>query len=65
AAEIGFAAIGFLEEGKTAPVKWTEANLEILEHASEPKAELELRILPAIESLVRAAGNKPKNAEVE
>jgi len=62
-AEIGLAAMIYIESGKTAPVKWTEANLEILEHASEPKAELELRILPAIESLVRAAGNRPINAE--
>ena len=63
AAEIGLAAVKYSESGKTAPAKWTEVNLEILEHASEPKAELELRIMPAIESLVRAAGNRPINAE--
>jgi len=64
-AEIGSAAIGFLEEGKSASENWTNDQLSILEKAMEPKAELELRILPAIESLVRAAGNKPKKEEDE
>ncbi|MBC8403151.1 MAG: hypothetical protein H8E14_16820 [Candidatus Marinimicrobia bacterium] len=65
AAEIGFAAIGFLEEGKTASENWTNDQLSILEKAMEPKAELELRIVPAIADLVRVAGNRPNKAEDE
>ncbi len=65
AAEIGLAAVKYIESGKTASVSWTNDQLSILENALEPKAELELRILPAVEELVRIAGNRPRETEAE
>ncbi len=64
-AEIGLEAITYLGNGQTASAEWTAEKLKYLKQASEPKAELVLRILPAIEDIIRAAGNLPREADDE
>ncbi|MFH1851712.1 MAG: beta-N-acetylhexosaminidase [Candidatus Neomarinimicrobiota bacterium] len=58
-AAAGLWALEYLQTGKTAPADHTAEQLELLERALPPRAELELRIVPAVIDLVRAAGNLP------
>ncbi len=57
---IGREAVQYLNQGKAAPAAWTSAKLAELEEAAKPVAELELRIVSAVEDLVRTAGQSPK-----
>lgn len=65
AGEVGLAAMTYLGQGKFASASWTTTQLNRLELAAKAEAELELRVVSAVEDLVRAAGNRPREIDEE
>lgn len=63
--KMGLVALTYLSKGKSASATWTTTQLNNLELAAKPEAELELRIVSAVEDLVRAAGNRPRETDEE
>ncbi len=59
-AQVGLKALRHLKSGKTAPSDWVDKSIQVLAHAWEPKAQVEIAVVPAIYKLVLAAGQLDK-----
>src|SRR3989442_1257963 len=55
-AKLGLEALKFLKSGKQAPISWPDEGRRILDRAREPRAEVEIAVIPGIRKLVLAAG---------
>jgi hexosaminidase len=53
---IGLEALVYVEKGQRAETSWQQGKLAVLEHARAPRGQTELMIIPAIEKLVKKAG---------
>jgi len=53
---VGEQALGYLAGGTPAPPQWTSETLALLERADRPAALLHLAVVPAMRTLVTAAG---------
>ena len=60
AAQVGLEAIQYLKTGKAAPSSWVDKATQSLNRAWEPKAQLEIAVVPSIYKLVLAAGQLDK-----
>jgi hexosaminidase len=56
----GLEALGYLQKGANAPASWGQKAQAALDRAAEPKAQMELAVLPALRKLVLAAGQVEK-----
>ena len=56
----GLEAVKFLKSGKQASVSWQDEGRRILDRAQEPRAEVEIAVIPGIRKLVLAAGQLEK-----
>jgi hexosaminidase len=59
-AQTGLEALAYLKSGKLAPSSWVEKANQTLDRAQEPKAQVEIAVIPAIRKLVLAAGQQDK-----
>ncbi len=64
AAGVGLEALQYLKSGRTAPQDWVAKAQKILDRARQPKAQVEIAILPSIDRLVRAAGGLDKEEQI-
>jgi len=58
--QLGLEALKYLGAGKSAPAAWQAKAEETLKHAAEPRAEVEIALLPSVKKLVLAAGQLDK-----
>jgi len=56
AARVGLEAVQYLKSGRSAPPSWVSQATQTLARAWEPKAQVEIAVVPAIYKLVLAAG---------
>jgi hexosaminidase len=66
-AQVGLEAIQYLKSGKNAPPSWWDKTLPVLTRALQPKAQVEIAVLPSIYKLALAANqwDKLKSMSVE
>jgi len=55
AAALGLTALDAVKAGRQAPDAWSAEAVALLDQAAEPRAEVELAVLPAVRKLVLAA----------
>jgi len=55
-AGVGLEAIDYLQTESTPPADWLDTNMVILQNAEKPQAEVELRIVSAVEKLATTVG---------
>jgi len=58
-AALGLEALGRLESQQSSDEAWQQEKLAVLKKAATPRGQTELMVVPAIEQLVQACGNKP------
>lgn len=59
-AQVGLEALQHLKSGHSAPSSWVDKSTQALARAWEPKAQLEIAVVPSIYKLVLAAGQLDK-----
>jgi hexosaminidase len=57
-ADAGLRALDYLERGETPPAPWRADQLARIEQAKKPKADLLLMVVPALQQLIEAPGNR-------
>jgi hexosaminidase len=57
---LGLEALDFLKSGKSAPGSWAKNARKVLDKAQEPRAEVEIVVIPAIRKIILAAGSLDK-----
>ncbi|HKQ52683.1 MAG TPA: family 20 glycosylhydrolase, partial [Pyrinomonadaceae bacterium] len=62
AGEAGLEALSFLTRRVAPSAEWRDARLALLEQSAQPKAALELQVIPALRELVIAASESPQLA---
>jgi len=60
AAKLGLEAVKFLKSGQPASVSWQDEGRRILDRAQEPRADVEIAVIPGIRKLVLAASQLEK-----
>ena len=59
-AQVGLEALEHLKSSHSAPSSWVDKSIQTLAHAWEPKAQVEIAVIPSIYKLVLAAGQLDK-----
>ncbi len=54
----GLAALGYLDRGQPAPAAWVTQQLEMVEQAKKPQAQLLLMVAPSVAKLIQASAGQ-------